>query len=164
MPTAALTLAGSLVFLAVSYVEHINSVRPSFLLSTYLFSTVIFDIARTRTLWLMQNDQAIAIVFSATLAFKVVILSLEAMSKREVLRLAYEAYPPEATGGLFSTYLFLWLNRLFRRGYSNLLLLEDLFPLDKHLFSQYVERLLNFRVTKGKTSYPPSTNYQVFVW
>ncbi len=61
-----LTLVGSLVFGLLSYAEHVRSVQPSLLLNAYLFFTLLFDIVRARTLWLMRYNRVIAIIFTAS--------------------------------------------------------------------------------------------------
>lgn len=129
-----------------------KSVKPSLLLNAYLFVTLLFDIARTRTLWLRHYNhynEVIAIVFTAAVAVKFVILLLEAVEKRWILKPRYNAYPPEALSGIFNKSFFLWLNPLFRRGFSHLLYIEDLFTLDKHLAAEYLHERLQRTWDKG---------------
>ncbi|OCL14026.1 putative multidrug resistance protein MDR [Glonium stellatum] len=158
VPTTVVTTVGSLVFSLLSYAEHVRSVQPSFLINIYLFVSLLFDIARTRTLWLRHysgTNQAIAIVFTATVGVKVAILLLEAVEKRWILRPKYKAYPPEATSGIYNRSFFWWLNSLFRSGFSKLLFVEDLFILDKHLTSEYLQE--RFHLAWGRGKYMSST-------
>ncbi|KAH1363877.1 hypothetical protein KXX63_005425 [Aspergillus fumigatus] len=93
----------------------------------------------TRTLWLRssgQTDETIAILTSVTVGIKFLLLILEAVEKRHILRKGQSGYPPEATAGIFNRSFFLWLNPLFRSGFSKILDVEDLFDLDKHLSSR----------------------------
>ncbi|KAL6239814.1 hypothetical protein BDW75DRAFT_197446 [Aspergillus navahoensis] len=123
----------------LSYAEHNFSTPPSFLLNVYLFVTLLFDIAKTRTLWLWQSggaSQIIASLTSVTVGLKLFLLFLESSNKRSILRDEYGAYPPEAAGGIFSRIFFWWLNPLFRRGLSRTLAIDDLFVLDKQLSSK----------------------------
>ena len=132
--------------------EHEKSVQPSFLLNGYLFATLLFDIARARTLWLRQYNhynEVIAIVFTASVALKAVILLLEAVEKRRILKPRFKAYPPEAISGIYNKSFFWWLNPLFRRGFSNLLFIEELYTLDKHLAAEYVHERLQRTWDKG---------------
>lgn len=150
--TAIVSLVASLLFCLLSYTEHVKSVKPSLVLNAYLFVTLLFDIARARTLWLRHyNDfnEVIAIVFTAAVALKFVILLLEAVEKRWILRPKYEDYPPEAISGIYNKSFFWWLNPLFRRGYSNFLYIEDLFTLDKHLVAEYLHDKLQGTWDKG---------------
>ncbi|PGH17633.1 hypothetical protein AJ79_00994 [Helicocarpus griseus UAMH5409] len=140
--TAALNFIGSIVLAVLSYIEHIHSVKPSILLNSYVLCSLIFDAARTRTLWLMRDGQNIPILLTISLAIKAVILFLEAATKRKLLYRPFKAYPPEATSGLYSRGLFWWLNSLFLKGFRQLLLLDDLFELDKHLHSEYLRQIL----------------------
>ncbi|KAH7407958.1 ABC multidrug transporter [Cadophora sp. MPI-SDFR-AT-0126] len=141
IPTAVLTLITFLILPILSYAEHTKSVRPSLLLNTYFLLSILFDVARTRTLWLRSQDKN-ASNFTAALALKVVILILEGVGKRRILKLEYQWYPTEATSGIYNTTLFWWLNELLRQGSRQTLSLEDLFVLDKHLISKQLQSLL----------------------
>lgn len=152
LPTTVVSLVGSLVFCLLSYAEHVYSVEPSLLLSGYLFFSILFDSARLRTLWLRHVDdynQNIAVVFTASLSLKVFILVLEAFEKRSILRPAYKNEPPEAIGGIFNRGFFWWLNSLFNRGFSKLLVLDDLFTLDRKLATTALQERFGNAWTKG---------------
>ncbi|KAH8602264.1 P-loop containing nucleoside triphosphate hydrolase protein [Bisporella sp. PMI_857] len=140
--TAALSFLGSILLSILSYVEHSKAVHPSLILEAYLFFSLLFDTARARTLWLQQHNRGIAIVFIASLVAKSIIYIVEAFQKKSVLCRSYQNYPPEAVSGLLNRSFFLWLNTLFRKGYSKDLLLDDLFSLDKHLKAKYLQHLL----------------------
>ncbi|KAF4215006.1 hypothetical protein CNMCM8980_008885 [Aspergillus fumigatiaffinis] len=135
----AIKTVGLFVLCLLSCAEHLRSTTPSFLLNIYLFVTLLFDIAKTRTLWLRsigQTDETIAILTSVTVGIKFLLLILEAVEKRHIVRKEYSGYPPEATAGIFNRLFFLWLNPLFRSGFSKILAVEDLFVLDKQLSSR----------------------------
>lgn len=113
--------------------------RPSLLLDLYLLSTLLFDIARTRTLWLRQGSDSnhlIAVLSSFGVGIKLVVLLLEFWQKRRILKFEYKDYPPEALAGTPSRAFFWWLNPLFVNGYSKSLRVEDLSVLDKKLDSR----------------------------
>ncbi|KAL8732959.1 MAG: hypothetical protein Q9166_002357 [cf. Caloplaca sp. 2 TL-2023] len=135
---SAVTLVGFLALGILSYFEHQRTIRPFLLLELYLLFTLVFDAARVRTLWLQGYNNHPAVVSTIALAFKLLLLVAEAQRKEHFLRAEWKSQSPEATSGLFGKSFFLWLNRLFRRGYSNSLSVEDLFPLDKHLTSNYL--------------------------
>lgn len=152
VPITIVSVVGSLLFCLLSYTEHVHSVQPSLLLNVYLLVTLLFDIARARTLWLRNYNhynELIAIVFTATCGLKIVILLLEAVEKRWILRPKYKTYPPEAISGIYNKSFFWWLNPLFRRGFSKLLFIEDLFTLDKHLAAEYLQERLQRTWDKG---------------
>lgn len=83
---------------------------------------------------------------------KALILLVEAIEKQFILRLAYKAYPPEATSGVYSRSFFWWLNPLFAKGFTGLIQMEDLFTLDKHLFSERVHERMEAAWNRGRAS------------
>ena len=154
LPTAAFSFVASIVLPIVSYLEHERTIRPSSLLNVYLFSTLLPDITRARTLWLQQYNHTTAIVMTVGVVVKAMLLLLEMLEKHDILAPTLEVSPPEATAGIFNKFFFWWLNSLFREGFSRTLAVEDLFILDKHLKSRYLETILQsawIRVTR-KTS------------
>ena len=134
--------------------EHIKTIRPSLLLNGYLFFSLLFDVARCRTFWIGQTETAIVGLFTATVAIKVVVLVLEAIEKRDILDPRFQDAPPEAIAGIYNRSVFWWLNLLFRRGFRKNLGLDDLYPLDKHLASTYLQYLLGSAWTKGALILP----------
>ncbi|OCL10209.1 hypothetical protein AOQ84DRAFT_3965, partial [Glonium stellatum] len=139
VPSTVVTITGSLVLSLLSYAEHQRSVRPSFLLNVYLLFTLLFDAAQSRTLWLQRYNHTIAIVFTVTVAVKLLLVLLEAKEKQSILQPEYACYPPEATSGIYNRSFFWWQNTLFRKGFSNALSIDSLFTLDKHLMSEYMQ-------------------------
>jgi ATP-binding cassette subfamily C (CFTR/MRP) protein 1 len=122
--------------------EHIKTIRPSLVLNGYLFFSLLFDIARSRTLWIGQTETSIAALFTAAVAVKFLVLILEAVEKRNILDPKFRDAPPEAIAGIYNRSVFWWLNSLFRRGFRKILTLDDLYTLDKHLRSTYLQNLL----------------------
>ncbi|CAJ2506119.1 Uu.00g002490.m01.CDS01 [Anthostomella pinea] len=152
VPSAALSLIGALVLALLSYFEHQRSVRTSVLINFYLFFTVIFDTARSRSWSLLPELDTISTLFTTRVGVKVFLVILEARGKGSLLRSEFADVPPEATAGLFSQALFWWQNELFRRGFSNVLSVDDLFQLDKHLGAEYLHHRIRStwdRVTKN---------------
>lgn len=140
LAATVLALVSTLGLCLLSHVEHGRSVRPSSILNVYLFASLLFDIAHARTLWLRATDHlnhAIAYVSTATVAAKAVVLVVEALEKRRLLRPKCRQFPPETTGSIFSRFFFWWLNPLFRLGYGQELDVDDLFVLDKQLQVSY---------------------------
>ncbi|WYZ37828.1 hypothetical protein EsH8_II_001334 [Colletotrichum jinshuiense] len=136
IPAAVLGLIASLGLALLSWLAHERSVRPSFVLSTYLFLSVLLDTARARTLWMLGPHQAIPAVFTSTLALRAVMILLESTEKRSILVLQHQGYSKEVTSGTFSRSVFFWLTSLFVNGYRNILRLDDLYPLDPDLASE----------------------------
>ncbi|KAJ5562000.1 hypothetical protein N7535_003537 [Penicillium sp. DV-2018c] len=142
VPANVILSVGVLALGLLSYAEHMRSVRPSFILNAYLFCSLLFDIARSRTLWLRSADtfnDTIAIVTTVAVGVKLALFLLEAVEKRHILKPEYADYPPEATAGFYNRAVFWWLNPLFKIGFTGVLRVDDLSSLDKELSS---ERLL----------------------
>ncbi|KAK8045365.1 ABC multidrug transporter [Apiospora rasikravindrae] len=135
----------------LSLLEHSRSARPSVLLNAYLFLSLLFDITQTRTFWLAsgtRSEKANTALFTASVALKVIILLLEARRKRTfVNKWDEKEHSPEETSGLYSLGVFFWLNRVFIDGYSKILQINDLYPLDSGMrgrvlderFAQYAD-------------------------
>lgn len=133
---AALSFVDAFIFCMLSYTEHSKSLRPSALLGVYLFFSLLFDVARVRTLWLIGYDGGIRGIFTASLVMKVMILLLEAKEKRRYFNSSDRQKGPEETSGIFSQSVFWWLNNLIGRGFSKVLLMDDLYPIDEDLLSE----------------------------
>uniref|UniRef100_A0A8H7TNI7 ABC transporter TMD0 domain-containing protein n=1 Tax=Bionectria ochroleuca TaxID=29856 RepID=A0A8H7TNI7_BIOOC len=61
LPAAALSLVSSIALLPLSYTEQIYSTRPSTILNLFLLLVILFYATYTRTLWLQDDNQPIAI-------------------------------------------------------------------------------------------------------
>lgn len=133
---ATLSLAGALFFCLLSYAEHGRSIRPSGVLDAYLFFSLLFDVVRVRTLWLIGEDTNEARVFTTSVALKTFILILEVKSKQKYLNPEDKLRSPEELSSIFSQGVFYWLNQLIVAGYRKVRSLEDLYPLDEMLSAQ----------------------------
>ena len=74
----------------LSFFFHNRSVRPPTILQIYLFISLLFDIARTRTLWLVRSDAVLAAIFTGVTVSKALMLYLEAIEKWRLLEPAFE--------------------------------------------------------------------------
>ncbi|PLB55396.1 putative ABC transporter [Aspergillus steynii IBT 23096] len=137
--SSTLQLVSALFMLAVSVVDHSRSPRPSMLLNSYLFLTLLLDIARARTLFLssdFNSEIVYSSIFCASVGLKTTILLLEACQKARWLTWDATKHSPEETSGIFSLGVFLWLNRLFMAGYKHVLTMDSLYPLDSTFDAQ----------------------------
>ena len=132
---ASLAIVAYSILLLVSYLEHTRSVRPSTLLCTFLGGSILLDLARARTLFLIPGGRTIANVFLASYVIKVVMLCLEAAEKRNLVRPRWKEASVEAAGGVFNRTLFIWLNGVFIRGFRTLLTVDTLGSLDNQILS-----------------------------
>lgn len=150
IPSAALSVAGAIVLVALSFFEHMRTVRPPLLLNVYLLLSVVFDIVRSRSYSLTPGLDTISTVFNTRVGVKLVLAIVEAHPKRRLLLPVYSNLPTESTSGPYKRALFWWLNALFKKGYSESLTVDDLFHLDKHLQSDYLYHLLGSSWDKCK--------------
>ncbi|RAQ73309.1 ABC transporter, partial [Aspergillus flavus] len=133
---AIIELVAALALVVLTDVEHVRSIRPSFLVSAYLFTTLLFDLVRVRTAWLLSDSRAYAACLSSSLAIKSLLLILGNVEKRKWLNPSEKARSAECLSGLFSRGLFAWLNSLLWKGYSMLLTGSSLPPVHEKLSSR----------------------------
>jgi ATP-binding cassette subfamily C (CFTR/MRP) protein 1 len=139
VPSAALAFVIALVMYPLSYLEHTRSIRPSTLLELYLLQSILLNIPQARTLFLHPNGTAIAAIFVAIIGAMLIVWTLEARNKIKHLKEPYKEYPPEATHGVWNRTFFLWLNRLFVKGFRNFLTLDDLWQTPPDLASERLQ-------------------------
>ncbi|CAK7207847.1 hypothetical protein SEUCBS139899_010662 [Sporothrix eucalyptigena] len=131
-----LPLAATLILLALSYFEHSRTVRPSAIIQLFFFFTIIFDLPRLRTLWLLEGNSqnVIASLFTATAGVKVALLQIESVKKwTHAVSIKPEDIAPEERQGVFSRVFFFWLMPMFFKGYRRDLTMDDLFAIDADL-------------------------------
>ena len=134
--SAAISLIAAIAVCTLSHFEHGKSLRPSLLLTAYLFITFLFDIVRTRTMWQAGETTALAATFTLSLVVRFTMMGLENVAKRRYLDNRYRDRAQEELSGFFSLTLFLWLNDLMRRGFQRWLAPEDLNPINRDLSSE----------------------------
>lgn len=144
--SAALSVVLGLSLAVLSHLEHVKSIRPSFIISFFLIITIVFDIARARTRWLGRDD-VVAGALTASLTMKCVILSLEAIEKRSLLGL-HTTFSAESTSGFISRSMFSWLNPLLKTGYKQILSLDDLPAIHEKLDSEKLGNKLQLQWDK----------------
>ncbi len=132
----ALSFVTSLMFCALSYVEHSKSLAPSLLLNAYLFISLLFDAVMLRTLWLTPLSIATRNLFTASFILKGIILLLEAKGKREYFSSSDKHRSPEESSSLYSQGLFWWLNSIIIHGFRHILKPEDLYEVDEAMSTE----------------------------
>lgn len=162
IPAVAVSLVDALSIAILSTIEHHRSVRPSSLLSIYLFFSTIFDAVQVRTLFIRHYPSSLGALSAATVALKLLLLALEAQNKRSYLKEPLIAIPPESTSGVLARTVFWWLNRLFVVGFRKLLTLEDLFPTDSDLDSGCLRRKIGRAWKKYQSSQTRSLIFATF--
>ncbi|KAJ6022230.1 hypothetical protein N7540_007734 [Penicillium herquei] len=135
LASAILDLLSALAIIPLIDLEHVRSIRPSFLISAYLFITILFELARVRTSWLLPNNHVYSAVLSTSLAIKLVLLVLASIEKKNWFRSAREYHSAESLSGPFTRGLFIWLNGMLLRGHTMLLGVDDLPAIHEKLLS-----------------------------
>ncbi|KYK57377.1 ABC transporter [Drechmeria coniospora] len=145
LPSVVLTFVVSLIYVPLSILEHRSDIRPSPLLCFYLALTVLFDVARARTLFLFDDDtrSPVPAVFAASLSLRVVMLLLESTEKRSILLDEHRHVAPESVAGPFNRGVFYWLTPLFLAGYRKILGPRDLYALDDELKSETLAKIMS---------------------
>ncbi|KAL6878945.1 P-loop containing nucleoside triphosphate hydrolase protein [Trichoderma novae-zelandiae] len=136
LAAAILTLVAACCIVLLSHIEHVKSIRPSFLLTSYLFTSLLFDAARLRTEWLLSANVAHAAVLSTSTILKLALLVLENVEKRRILLDAGKERSRESTSGPFNRGFFVWLNSLLISGWATVLTLHDLPAIYEKLSSE----------------------------
>ncbi|KAK0391440.1 hypothetical protein NLU13_0941 [Sarocladium strictum] len=129
---AALSFAAVVAACILSPIEHQKSLRPSTILTVYLFATVLCDIVRVRSAWL-DNDGAFAITLSCALALELAAFALELLEKKSYQPTSDAKHVPEDFAGVFNRSAYWWLNRLIRQGFTTTLTSDDLYHLEERM-------------------------------
>ncbi|CAG7555748.1 unnamed protein product [Fusarium equiseti] len=129
---SVLGIVESVVLTSLIWFEHKSFTKPSKLISGYLAITVILDIALVRTFWI-RSMWAIATVFTASFALKIILLILE-----ETPKASTGGKIPETSSGVVNRSFFWWLNNLFLQGHRGILETEDLQAIDSKFDTKHV--------------------------
>ena len=154
LAAAGLSFVTCLGLLWLSSLEHMRSARPSDVISIFVLISIILDVPQARTLWLRHHSELpVAIIFTACLAIKIIILFLESKSKQPWLLAPYRAYSREALTNIFDRTVLWWLGPLFLLGYRKTLRFEDLYAIDDSLLSESVEHRFMKHWSRLRKSY-----------
>ncbi|KAM0258788.1 hypothetical protein ACHAQJ_003630 [Trichoderma viride] len=145
---AILSLVAACCIVLLSHIEHVKSIRPSLLLTSYLFTTLLFDAARLRTEWLLSVNVAYAAVLSTSTILKLALLVLENVEKRQILVDSNKEPSTESTSGPFNRGFFVWLNSLLISGWATVLTNHDLPAIYEKLSSEKLAVIFSKRWDK----------------
>lgn len=132
LAAAILALVSTLSLLVLADFEHRRSIQPSVVTQLFFFSTIVLDVPRIRTAWLLDDNYLAAVVFTVTFALRFPLLWLESEQKWKRTS-SPESIPVENRQGVFGQTFFTWLNPLFLQGYQRDLTMDDLFTVDAGL-------------------------------
>jgi len=136
-----LDLLVAICMLPVSHFEHVKTFRPSGLLSVFMITTLLLNVAQTRTYWLLAEAwTGYAACYTAALALKLLVLISESWDKTGLLTTKDQKRCPEERAGILNRGVFAWLNCLFVKGYKGRLDFDDLYPVDDPLKSRVLSK------------------------
>lgn len=114
--TATVTLVAYLVLGILSQYEHARTIKPSTINTGYLFLSSLLSIPESRTLYFVESNRVIPILYTVNLCLRAVLLVVESIPKDSVLKRAYQNPPPETATGVLGLSLFTWINPLLLLG------------------------------------------------
>ncbi|KYK55948.1 hypothetical protein DCS_07913 [Drechmeria coniospora] len=135
VPAAATSTMAALAVMALSSLEHTRALRPSSLMLVYLFMTILFDLARCRTRFIM-SETSLATILTADCVIKLVSFALEARGKASTFLASQAEKSVEQRAGPISRTFFFWLISMFKTGYSRSFSVADMGPIDEVLYSE----------------------------
>lgn len=101
-------------------VSHVWEIRSSSFVQLFLVAWTATDIVcivlLTQERLNAGGHASYLSLASAIVAVKIVLLAVEELNKRSLLRSPYSKYPPEALGGIINHAFMFWLNPLMWRG------------------------------------------------
>lgn len=147
--SATLQLCTNLLLAALSHWEHRNSIRPSFLISAFLFITAILDAARARTHALIEGQNSVASILITTVVVKLLLLLVESKEKTRILLPEYSNISSELRSGLFSRAFFIWLIPVLTAGFKGVISHDDLPVVSEKLSSESLTARVESRWKDG---------------
>ncbi|KAL4967241.1 P-loop containing nucleoside triphosphate hydrolase protein, partial [Aspergillus stella-maris] len=145
IPSDVVELLALTCAIALSYIHHVRSIRPSTLLVCFLSARSLLSVARVRTQWLIPTATRPAIPFTLGFILTLVSTVLESLGKESDLvpqPATKNPNTPEPFSGFWKRATFAWLTATFREGYTKVISVHDLPDLDPKLGSQVVARQL----------------------
>ncbi|KAJ5634865.1 multidrug resistance-associated protein [Penicillium herquei] len=136
-------VAGSICLLAC-YWEDQHGIRPSLILTLYWSTLTILQLPRLRTLWLIgESISPLPILWTCVFIATLAVLSAELIPKKRFLYEKYQSTTREERSDVWTWALFLWILPFLRVGFSQILGIRDLPPIDATL--QATETLVGLR-------------------
>lgn len=137
----------------LSFAEDQRSVEPSDLLVLYFSALTIVSIPRLRSLWLIPSTNVPKGVWTAIYVLTVLALFFESSRKIKSLRPLYRKFTMEQIIGFWGRSFFIWVNPIFRRGYSNVIQEADIPETDDDLQGELALAKLQEAWEKSKPQY-----------
>jgi hypothetical protein len=110
--------------------------------------SLLFDAVQVRTYWLRPDLKVIASVFSATFAFKAVLVVLEELPKKLI---DWEKTSSRETrAGIVSRSIFWWINSFLLVGFRTVVDVGHIGPIDQEMDSRKLLFKLQEKWDKGQ--------------
>ncbi|KAK9419089.1 putative Multidrug resistance-associated protein [Seiridium unicorne] len=161
--SAALQLCTSIILTVLSHLEHRNAVRPSFLISAFLFLTSILDAARARTQSLIAEQHVVASLLIAIVVVKLLLVFTETKEKTRILLPEYSETSSELRSSLFSRAFFIWLIPILSVGFKGVISSDDLPAVNERLSSEALTTRVESRWKKGVSKGNHALMFDVFL-
>lgn len=159
------SLASSILILSasagaplLSYTEHERSVRPSSLLILYLFTSAVTAAPKLRTLWLLRSSNTAAALWTLVVSTTLIACFIESSTKTKHLKTSHQDVTKEETSNFWGRGFYVWTLPLFRRGYSTILRLADIPPVDSSLSGSFAYEKL--RSTWERLEHPSQASWK----
>ncbi|KAJ3480929.1 hypothetical protein NLG97_g7944 [Lecanicillium saksenae] len=123
---AAVNIADAVFLALLTNLSHMRSVLSSNLIIVFLFFSILFDLFRCRTIWLIEELAPLAYTFAAGTVAKALLFGLEARSKRSIMIEDWKQLGAEETASLVGSIFLWWVNPLLKRGNASFLEATDL--------------------------------------
>ncbi|KAI0127028.1 ABC transporter [Xylariales sp. AK1849] len=167
--STALDFAASCLLLTLSPLEHFKSHRPSILVCSFLFLTLIYGIiTRCPSLWAaarLHQDEGdyttCATLFTAAIVAGCVLLGLESVRRRRWIAWDGADHSPEETSSVLSLGLYSWLNPLLWQGYHEPLTMRHLYALDR---AMSVETLGAKNMSSSSQELTGTSTWHLLMW
>ncbi|CAH0047211.1 unnamed protein product [Clonostachys solani] len=158
-----LNVISACLAVVLSLCAHFKSRRPSTLLCSFLFVSLLTNVAKCQLLWTVATEtqaKKISALFTASVVMQMCFLGTNSKWQPDWLSWDIDAHSPEETSSIFSLGLYSWLNSLLWKGYRNVLSLDDLYPLDQAIAAGLPEKALD--QIPQSTKQP--SNWTVIMW
>ncbi|RYP57871.1 hypothetical protein DL769_009228 [Monosporascus sp. CRB-8-3] len=159
--SATLQLCSSILLAVLSHWEHHNAVRPSFLISGFLFLTSILDAARARTQALIEGQHIVASILIAIIVAKLLLLLIESKEKTRILLPEYSETSSELRSSLFSRAFFTWLLPILSAGFKGVISSDDLPAVNEKLSSEALTARVESKWKNGISKGPHALMFDV---
>jgi ATP-binding cassette subfamily C (CFTR/MRP) protein 1 len=134
--SAIITLVSTFVLAIASNFEHYRNARPSSPISIYLVLTWVFDVAKVRSLIVIEHGKPLAYMQAVSAGVKLGLVVLELKEKRSWLTDPKSFPAPESTANFFNRLTFFWVNPLLLQGYRKPLNEDDLFEVQDQIVGE----------------------------